>query len=516
MVCFDSETMATTTIKDVIGTMTYATHEEKELVQRAFTVAEAAHEGQLRKSGEPYIIHPLEIGRMLAEMGVDASTIAAGILHDTIEDTPITSEDIKRDFGDEILFLVEGVTKLGSVRYHGTDRHNESLRRLFVATSRDIRILVIKLVDRLHNMRTLEHVAKEKQFRIAQETLQIYVPVAHRLGIGRLRKELEDLAFPYVYPEDHERVLALTREHRKHDETMLEKCRKSLQRRLGELHLTKFKTSGRVKGLYSLYQKLKRRHWDMNNVYDYLAIRVIVDSVEECYQVLGIIHEVWRPMPGRIKDYIAFPKPNGYRSLHTTVITPYNRVVEIQIRTDDMHRAAELGIASHLVYKAKQHGVPAVTKNESWFRSLIPRFGKTPEVIATRSDAVTIPQWIKEIATSYTHNDVTDDDFGDALHQDFFSTRIFVFTPKGDVVDLPVRATVVDFAFEIHSDIGEHVSGARVNGKFVGIDTELKNGDRVELETSERTHPTPKWLDFAITSQARRKIRAYQNTHRKQ
>ncbi|OGG59118.1 hypothetical protein A3C89_01785 [Candidatus Kaiserbacteria bacterium RIFCSPHIGHO2_02_FULL_50_50] len=499
----------TATIKDILTTMTYATADEKALVERAFMVADKAHDGQLRKSGEPYIIHPLAIGKMLAEMGVDAATVAAGILHDTIEDTAVTSDDIKRDFGDEILFLVEGVTKLGGVRYRGTDRHNESLRRLFVATSRDIRILIIKLVDRLHNMRTLQHVAKEKQFRIAQETLQIYVPVAHRLGIGRLRKELEDLAFPYVYPDDHERVLALTREHRKHDEAMLEKCRKALQRRLGELTLTNFRTSGRVKGLYSLYQKLKRRHWDMNNVYDYLAIRVIVGSVEECYQVLGIIHELWRPMPGRIKDYIAFPKPNGYRSLHTTVATPYDRVVEIQIRTEDMHRAAELGIASHLVYKTQQNGGPNVTKNESWFRSLIPRFGKTPEVVAARPEAVTIPDWIKAVATSYTHHDVTDDDFDDALHQDFFSTRIFVFTPNNDVVDLPVNATVVDFAFEIHSDIGEHVSGARVNGKFVGIDTALKNGDRVEIETSERSHPTYKWLEFAKTSEARRKIRAY-------
>ena len=503
-----------TTIKDIITTLTYATLDERALVERAFTVADKAHDGQLRKSGEPYIIHPLAIGKMLAEMGVDAATIAAGILHDTIEDTAITSEDIKRDFGDEILFLVEGVTKLGNVRYHGTDRHNESLRRLFVATSQDIRILIIKLVDRLHNMRTLEHVAKEKQFRIAQETLQIYVPVAHRLGIGRLRKELEDLAFPYVHPSDYERVLALTREHRKHDEAMLEKCRKSLQRRLGELTLTGFRTSGRVKGLYSLYQKLKRRHWDMNNVYDYIAICVIVNSVEECYQVLGIIHELWRPMPGRIKDYIAFPKPNGYRSLHTTVVTPYDRIVEIQIRTDDMHRAAELGIASHLVYKSAHNGDAVITKNESWFRSLLPRFGKTPNIIAPHHDAVTIPQWIKEIATAYTHDDITDADFGDALHQDFFSNRIFVFTPKGDVVDLPTHATVVDFAFEIHSDIGERVSGARVNGKYVGIDTELKYGDRVEIETSERSHPTLKWLEFTKTSQARRKIRAYQNTHR--
>lgn len=499
--------------------MKYAQGEDKALVARAYAVAEKAHEGQLRKSGEPYMIHPAEIGKMLAEMGVDAQTIAAGILHDTIEDTSLTADEIKRDFGEEILFLVEGVTKLGSVRYHGTDRHNESLRRLFVATSRDIRILIIKLVDRLHNMRTLNHVAPEKQLRIARETLEIYVPVAHRLGIGKLRKELEDLAFPYVYPEDYERVLALTREHRKHDEAMLEKSRKALQKRLGELSLTTFKTSGRVKGLYSLYQKLKRREWDMHHVYDYLAIRVIVDSVEECYQVLGIIHEIWRPMPGRIKDYIAFPKPNGYRSLHTTVITPYGRIVEIQIRTAEMHQHAEFGIASHLIYKTISRGERAPTQNESWFRSLLPRFGSAARADAMKAAAASrestaIPQWIKEVATAYTNEDIHDDDFDEAMRHDFFSHRIFVFTPRGDVVDLPKDATPIDFAFEIHTEIGEHVSGAKVNGKFVSIDTELHNGDIVEIVTSERSRPTVKWLDFAKTSAARRKIRAGLNAEK--
>lgn len=507
-------------LEDIIQSMRYASSSDKEIVRRAYAVAEKAHEGQLRKSGEPYITHPAAIGEMLARIGVGARTIAAGILHDTIEDTSLTADDIRQEFDDEILFLVEGVTKLGSVRYHGRDRHNESLRRLFVATSRDIRVLIIKLVDRLHNMQTLEYVRPDKQLRIARETLEIYVPVAYRLGMGKIRKELEDLAFPYVYPEDHERVSAMVKSIRKNSDEILEKCRKSLQKQLAEMRITDISTSTRVKGIYSLYLKLRRRDWNMDNVFDFLAIRIIAKNMDECYHVLGIVHELWRPIPGRIKDYIALPKPNGYRSLHTTVVTPFGRTLEVQIRTEDMHRDAEFGVASHIIYKEAQQGKKP-TKNESWFSSLIPSLFRPfswktsvpkQEIHPTPGDdaATVVPKWIKEIARS-RDAEAAQDEFENDLKQDFFSQRIFVFTPKGDVVDLPRGASPVDFAYEIHSDIGNHTSGAKVNGKLVQIDSKLENGDIVEIITSKNSKPTPKWLQFTKTSAARRKIRSHLN-----
>jgi GTP pyrophosphokinase len=459
---------------------------------------------------------------MLAEIGMGARTVAAGLLHDTIEDTGVTLEALRAEFGDEIAFLVEGVTKLGSVRYYGSDRHNESLRKLFVATSQDIRVLIIKLIDRLHNMKTFEHVPTEKQLRIARETLEIYVPVAHRLGMGRIRKELEDLAFPYVYPEEHKRVIDVSHQMAKDASEELERLRKSLQKRLAESGLRNFHTSYRAKGTYSLYQKLKRREWDMDQIYDYLAIRVVVESLEQCYQVLGIVHDLWRPMPKRMKDYIAFPKPNGYRSLHTTVITPNKTILEVQIRTDAMNREAEFGIASHFIYKADQLGQKDSPENtKSWFATLIPSlfrpFGwrsKSPVngdvekvLLQEKNHKAKIPQWIQEIAETHKTNDGSRE-FFDRLKDDFFSYRIFVFTPKGDVIDLPVGASPIDFAYAIHSDIGDFTSGVKVNNKLVGLDTELKNGDIVEIMIGKNNKPTRKWLDFAKTSLARRRIRS--------
>ncbi len=492
--------------------------QDRELVLRAYEFAKKAHEGHKRYSGEPYINHLASVGRMLAEIGMGAHTVAAGILHDTIEDTAITPEELKQEFGDEIFFLVQGVTKLGSVRYYGSDRHNESLRKLFVATSQDIRVLIIKLIDRLHNMQTLQFVPQEKQLRIARETLEIYVPVAHRLGMGRIRKELEDLAFPYVYPEEYKRVIELTKHLIKKSESDLEKARKAIQKRLAESGIRGFHTSFRSKGTYSLYQKLKRREWDMDKVYDYLAIRVVVNTVEQCYQALGIVHELWRPLPKRVKDYIAFPKPNGYQSLHTTVITPNRTILEVQIRTDGMHREAEYGIASHVMYKNEQLGQKDTPGPRSWFASLVPtlfrpfiwRSAPKPvdqKIIMQRPDhREKIPHWIQEIANAHKSHDGARE-FFDGLKDDFFSYRIFVFTPEGDVVDLPVGASPIDFAYAIHSDIGDHTSGAKVNNKLVGLDTELNNGDIVEIVTGKNNKPTPKWLDYAKTSLARRRIR---------
>lgn len=515
-----------TDLESITRHLVSPTKADIKLITRAYEFAKKGHKGHMRYSGDPYLTHLVAVASMLAEIGMGTRTIAAALLHDIVEDTDVTADELREEFGEEIHFLVEGVTKLGSVRYYGSDRHNESLRKLFVATSQDIRVLIIKLIDRLHNMQTLMYVPEEKQGRIAQETLEIYVPVAHRLGMGRIRKELEDLAFPYVYPEEYKRVEELSRPQAKKSEEALEKARKSLQKKLAEAGVKNFRTFCRVKGMYSLFQKLKRRDWDMDKIYDYLAIRVVVGDIGECYRALGIVHDIWRPMPKRMKDYIAFPKPNGYKSIHTTVITPNRTILEVQIRTEQMHREAEFGIASHMIYKQVQSGVKVSRANtQSWFASLIPSLfrpfswrkrGETPkekeELIKERPHKEKIPHWIQEIADSH-QPDSGSGEFIDGLRSDFFSHRIFVFTPEGDVVDLPVGASPIDFAYAIHSEIGDHMQGALVNSKLVGLDTELKNGDIVEIIKKNSSHPTQKWLDLAKTTLAQRRIRAYLTAH---
>lgn len=505
------------TAETIIAQLNHPSEADSALVKKAYDYASEAHKEHKRYSGEPYMTHTSAVGYKLAVMGMGPRTICAGLLHDTIEDTPVTSEDIKKGFGDEVLFLVEGVTKLSSVRYYGTDRHNESLRKLFVATSQDIRVLIIKLVDRLHNMETLGHVPEEKQKRIAQETLEIYVPVAHRLGMGKLRKELEDLAFPYVYPEDAKRVKETLTNRFKNTNEVLERERKTLQKRLAEVGLIDFHTSFRVKGLYSLYHKLKRKTWEIDEIYDLLAMRVVVTSMEDCYRTLGIVHELWRPLPKRVKDYIAFPKPNGYQSLHTTVTTQNGVILEIQIRTKQMHQDAEFGVASHVFYKP-----PAVSdapNKPSVFSSLIPSlfrpFTKQDVVLEKELEKSSntphyqkIPRWISQIGQTYNQeSENLTSDFAEDAESDFFSNRIFVFTPIGDVVDLPVGATPIDFAYAIHSEVGDHTFGAKVNRKLVQLDTVLKNGDIVEIDTRKSAKPSPKWLQFAKTSLARRHIK---------
>lgn len=505
------------TAKEIIGLVSQPTQADKELIERAYTFAEKAHEGHTRYSGEPYMAHVASVGRRLAEMGMGPRTISAGLLHDTVEDTQVTTEDIKNEFGEEILFLVEGVTKLSSVRYYGTDRHNESLRKLFVATSQDIRVLIIKLVDRMHNMQTLGYIPEEKQLRIARETLEIYVPVAYRLGMGRIRKELEDLAFPFVYPEEHKRVSELVQKKFTKAESILERERKVLQKQLAEASIRDFTTSYRVKGMYSLFQKLSRKDWDLDRIYDLLALRVILPSVEECYHVLGVIHDIWRPLPKRVKDYIAFPKPNGYQSIHTTVATHNGTILEIQIRTQKMHHEAEYGVASHITYKTNQQNKKE-SRSQRWFEYLIPllfrplawRDMKTDHNRITTDEphSSKIPQWISEIGEMYTSEKSSGKEFVDDMRSDFFKNRIFVFTPNGDVVDLPIGAGPIDFAYAIHSEIGDHTFGAKVNNKLVGLDTELKNGDIVTIETRKTAKPTRKWLDMARTSLAKRHIRS--------
>src|SRR3989344_236692 len=393
--------------KEIIGLIDSPSREDILLVESAYEFAEKAHERHERFSGEPYFIHLTETAKILAEYGMSATTIAAGLLHDSIEDTEVTEEMLKEKFCPEILFLIDGVTNLGQLKYRGSDRHNESLRKLFVAMSEDIRVLMIKLADRLHNMRTLFHVPKEKQKRIAADTLEIYAPIAYRLGIRKLSRELEDLAFPYVYPAEAKRLKELTRERYDKNLEGLEKFLKSVKKALAKEGITKDRTEYRVKGLYSLHKKLLIKKKDPDQVFDVLALRIIVPQITDCYQILGIIHGIWRPLPGRIKDYIAFPKPNGYQALQTTVFTGDGSIVEVQIKTEEMHRHAEYGIASHMSYKL---GNVAGKGPESlqWIKHLLPKQLSKDTASATSktfSKNKDVPQWIKEIVEHHNIED---------------------------------------------------------------------------------------------------------------
>jgi GTP pyrophosphokinase len=446
------------------------------LVQSAYLFAQKAHEGQKRNSGEPYFTHVFSAGLNAAEFGMDAVTIAAALLHDTIEDTPVTHEEVEEKFGSEIANLVEGVTKLGRYKYQGRERHVESLRKLFIASTKDVRVIIIKLADRLHNIQTLEHVKPEKQKRIALETIEVHANMAWRLGMGKLTGELQDLAFPYAYPKEYEMTEKLLRQKKKTDEKYLEKVYKSLKKELALHGLSENTTQSRIKRKYSLYKKLQRKDMDIEKIYDIVALRVLVPTIEDCYKVLGIVHNMWRPFPGRIKDYIAVPKMNGYQSIHTTIFTGDGGITEIQIRTPKMHHEAEYGIAAHFAYKTDSNT-------------------DTPELT-----------WMKQLSAISKEGPK---DFVKDLKTDFFNDRIFVFTPEGDVVDLPAGSSVIDFAFAIHSDIGMHATGAKVNGKFSALKTRLRTDDIIEIETRENAHPTSKWLDYAVTALARRHIQRY-------
>src|SRR3990167_6344813 len=361
-------------IKEITSLLQNPTEKDIALIEKAYNFAKKSHEGHMRNSGEQYFNHLFATAKNIAELGMSATTISAGFLHDLLEDTKVKPEEIEKEFGKEILFLVDGVTKLGEIKYRGTSRYNESLRKLFVAMSQDIRVLIIKLCDRLHNMQTLEHVPKEKQRRIATETLEIYVPIASRLGIKKLQRELEDLSFSYVNPEDFKKVQKLSKIKRVEQEAHLDKFRKSLKKELSKDGVIDFHTDNRVKGLYSLFKKLKRKELDIEKVYDVLALRIVVPTISDCYKVLGIIHGAWRPLPGRIKDYIAFPKTNGYQSIHTTIFTGDGGIIEIQIKTDQMYRESEYGIASHIGYKWKHDNTARKKLNPDllWVNRLIP------------------------------------------------------------------------------------------------------------------------------------------------
>jgi len=509
-----------TTVKEILTQMTSPTAEDEALIQKAYDFAKKAHEGHTRYSGEPYFIHPSSVAKHLAELGMDSATIAAALLHDAIEDAKASPEEVEREFGSEVLFLVEGVTKLGKHKYQGGERHAESLRRLLVATSADVRVLIIKLADRYHNMETLVHVPEHKRRRIALETLEIDAPIADRLGMGRIKSELEDLAFPAVDPDAYSHAVEVRKLKTKETEVGLARVQKDLQHALVRKSMQNFSTSIRMKGLWSLHQKLKRKGDDITTIHDIAALRVVVPTIDDCYTALGVIHALWKPLPGEFKDYISFPKPNGYQSLHTTVITPEAGIVEMQVRTNEMHQRAQFGIASHMSYKELGKAAPKAAFRKlsfPWVRDLIPtllNFKKGPVAPAepNRSKPADVPRWLTDLADAHASVAGTND-FVEGLKSDFFSHRVFVFTPTGDVIDLPIESTPADFAYAIHSDLGDHMQGAKVNGKLVSFETKLRNGDIVEIIRRDSAHPTKKWLEFVKTSVARKHIRSALEEH---
>lgn len=462
--------------------------EDVELLERAYRFAEDAHRGQKRKSGGSYIAHPLSIAMQLVDMRLDTKTVAAALLHDVLEDNPQTKEKLKNAFGDEIFFLIEGVTKLDKIRYQGSERSAESLRKMFLAIGEDIRIVLLKLMDRTHNMETLQCLSPEKQKRIALETLDIYAPLAYRLGMAQLSGKLEDLAFPYVHPKEHDWLMRATKEKFAKWSRYLAGLKPVLAEEIAKEKIPFLSISARVKHYYSLYKKLQKYDMDISKITDVVAMRVMLRTTEDCYATLGVIHKLWPPVPGKIKDYIALPKPNGYRSLHTTVFGPNGNMVEIQMRTPEMHEEAEYGIAAHWAYSDfKRDKSTAYSEKKTSFADQ-KQFAWIGQ----------IREWQKEIENP--------DEFLESLKIDFFKSRIFVLSPGGDVLDLPEGATPVDFAYHIHTDIGSSTVGAKVNGKMVALDYRLKTGDVVRILTQKGKKPNTDWLKFAKSSQARKKI----------
>lgn len=459
------------------------TKKDEELIKKAYDFALKAHEGQMRMSGDPYFVHVFETAKTLASLGMDVETIAAGLLHDTIEDTEVTEDELKKEFGENILFLVKGVTKLATLKYSGYERHVESLRKFFMAMANDLRVVIIKLADRLHNLNTLQYIREDKKKRIALESISVYAPLANRLGMGKLKGEIEDAAFPFAYPKEYNQVKEILEEKKEAYEKNLEIVSKELKKELEKNKIKCAQIDHRVKHKYSLYKKLLRYDMDIEKIYDIVALRVVVDNVEECYRVLGVIHSIWNPLPGRIKDYIALPKPNGYRSIHTTVLTGQGGVAEIQIKTKEMHHESTYGIAAHFAYKEKRKK----------------KKGNMPQI---KFD------WIDELKNlKYSPDEPKK--FLEYLKTDFFNDRIFVFTPKGDVVDLPEDSSPIDFAYAIHSDIGNHISGAKINDKMSQIFSKLKNGDVVNIIINKNSHPSTKWLEYTKTTLAKKHIKQY-------
>lgn len=451
-------------------------------IRRAFQFAEKAHGDQRRLSGELYITHPFAVAQVLHDLGLDPSTIIAGLLHDTVEDTPVTREDIVKNFGEDIAFLVSAVTKMKT--FEQKDAHATSyqtLMRMFFAMADDIRVILIKLADRYHNLQTLEHMPIERQKEIALKSISMYAPIAERLNIGELKGKIEDMAFPYAYPDKYAELIKQSQSYFEERKAYTQSIKPLIEQYLREQKIPIVGVDCRVKHYYSLYKKLLRKNNDINLIHDLVAFRIIVPDIERCYQTLGLIHQKYHPMPKLIKDYIALPKPNGYRSLHTTVFCEDGQLVEFQVRTQAMHEQAERGVAAHWAYgeSGKQKGHHADTRELDWVNK--------------------IREW-----RNYIDNP---EEFYEHLKLDIFKQRIFAFTPKGDIKDLPIGATPIDFAYAIHSDIGHHCVGAKVNGKMVSLKYKLRNGDLCEIQTSKKQMPHSDWLAIAQTSEARRHIK---------
>ncbi len=468
----------------------YNPHYDLSRIIKAFNFADSAHQGQYRKSGEKYFVHPMSVALILAELELDENTIIAGLLHDVIEDTKCKFDEIKREFGEEVALLVDGVTKLGKFTYETKEeRQAENLRKMFLAMAKDIRVILIKLADRLHNMRTLKYMNEAKKKEKAMETLEIYVPIAHRLGISKIKWEFEDLCLRHIDPEGYYDLVEKVAKKRREREEYINIVINELKEDINKLHV-EYDIYGRPKHFYSIYKKMVYQHKSFEEIFDLTAIRIIVDNLKDCYAILGIAHTKWKPIPGRFKDYIAMPKPNMYQSLHTTVIGPMGEPFEIQIRTWEMHRVAEYGIAAHWKYKeGVDEEEEEIDKKLSWLRQLL--------------------EWQRELKDPK--------EFMESLKIDLFTNQVFVFTPKGDVIDLPVGSTSVDFAYKIHSDVGNMCIGAKVDGRIVPLDHKLKTGNIIEILTSNNSNgPSRDWLKFVKSTQAKNKIRQWFKKERRE